>query len=263
MTWASSLTSAAVNADAPGRAAAVRALELLTAVGANPGVAELPNGSDPAQVLVEHGSAELRAALTERAQPLVDQVVEDRVRASTERMDSPEGRLAGFKDVLPLVVYLPGGQSRGQLARLAERCGVEHGVVVDATAQHLAARDMGEARRAAHDRRDDLDRGQFVAVRPAAAAGVDYPTRLSPRRTEASANGSPTHQAQSVPTRAAWRLSKLNTEAGVAAGGPGWSGRCRARAALGLSVQRCPSWLQQSPPGGIGPRSVYVLESTR
>ncbi len=194
----------AMDADASGRAAAERALGLLSGVGADPLVADLPAGSDPAQVFAEQGPAELRSALSERARPLVDQVVEDRLRPWADRLDSPEGRRAALDAVLPLIAELPGGQSRRQLARLAERCGVDHSVVVDAMAEHLAAASMGEARRAAHDRRDDLDRGQFVALSPAAAAQADYPRGPSPRRAAGGENGKST---PSPPKPAASRLA--------------------------------------------------------
>ncbi len=170
----------AMDADAPGRAAAERALRLLSEAGADPLVAELPAGSDPAQVLVEQGPDELRAALTERTSPLVDQVVADRLRGWADRMDSPEGRRAALDAVLPIVVDLPGSQTRRQLGRLAQQCQLEQSVVVDAVAEHLANSSMAAARRAARDRRDDLDRGQFVALSPAAAARADYPTEQGP-----------------------------------------------------------------------------------
>lgn len=106
----------ATDPDTAGYAAAQTAYHRLRAVGLVPWSADLPPGIDPAELLQVHGGDRLTAALTARARPLVDDLVDRRIAAWSDRLRWVEGRVGAVRAVAPLLAGLD-PQHRQRLVR--------------------------------------------------------------------------------------------------------------------------------------------------
>ena len=96
----------ATDPDPAGHAAAEAAYHRLRTVGLVPWSADLPPGIDPAELLQVHGAARLSAALTARTRPLVDDLVDQRIAAWSDRLRWVEGRVGAVRAVAPLLTGL-------------------------------------------------------------------------------------------------------------------------------------------------------------
>lgn len=118
--------------DPAGRDAAVRAYPLLRASGAWPQVAGIPAGRDPAALACEAGPAALAAALDRaHSAPLVQVVLDTKLKPWANRLQWPEGRLAALRAVIPVLATVPPDQVAQQISRLADRLGLDAGTVSD------------------------------------------------------------------------------------------------------------------------------------
>ena len=123
----------AFDADPPGRRAAVRAYHLLRARAA---AVSLPDGSDPAGYLRDHGAAAL-AGLLDSAPPLADLVIDERVAAFDRWLEFPDGAFAALHAAAPLIAGLPPDQVARQVGRLAARLNLPHPDVTEAVTTAL------------------------------------------------------------------------------------------------------------------------------
>src|SRR5690606_16536184 len=90
----------AFDADAAGRSATERGLDVLREVGLNVRVALLPEGSDPDTYIQKHGASGF-SHLVEQAVSLMEYKLQEALRGiDIERMD---GRMAAVRAILPLL----------------------------------------------------------------------------------------------------------------------------------------------------------------
>jgi DNA primase catalytic core len=112
--------------DQPGRRATAEAYEVLTdCFDANSHAlfaANMPRGTDPAELLQIHGPAALRAGLSGPSlTSLASHAIEVRLEAWERVLDGIDGRIAAVKDVAPLIRRLPRTHVADHIAKLALR----------------------------------------------------------------------------------------------------------------------------------------------
>jgi len=137
----------ATDADPAGRAAAAAAYPMLARHGVEPLGAVLPAGSDPASVLHDRGSAELTAALTDCAVPLVDLVVNHCLDGWSGHLHWPEDRVGAVRDVAPLIAALPPDAASRQAQRVARHIDTDLRLVQREVTQRIPLPHEGPARR--------------------------------------------------------------------------------------------------------------------
>ncbi|GAB7192787.1 hypothetical protein NUM3379_34960 [Kineococcus sp. NUM-3379] len=173
---------AAFDDDAAGRKAAIAAFEVLRVHDVQAMRAELPEGSDPADVLERYGFGMLAVALTGADdRPLADWVVDAQIEPWAGRLDEVLASHNAAKAAAEVISTLPREQVWRQTNRVAQRLHQPQQYVIGLVGDALADRDNARtgggasARVAARDRGDDLERGQLgdafdaVAISPAVA----------------------------------------------------------------------------------------------
>ncbi len=171
----------AFDSDPAGRQAALRAYPLLRAAGAWPTTADLPDGHDPASLTQQHGTAALTAAL-ETGRPLAEQVVEERLAGWAGRLDWPEGRIGAARDTARIIAALPPEHVGPQVARLADRLGLDPATITAAVLDALTG--------------PDTDTGPDE--HPPLQAARDQPPGIRPSPARLAAAGYPRQPALSV-----------------------------------------------------------------
>lgn len=124
----------ALDSDAAGRAAAVKAWPILAAAGiTDPHTITWP-GKDPADLVAQHGPAALRAALADTS-PLADRLVADIIdnRVSSNRY--VEERVAALRQAAPIIAALPEPHRMQAASDLAERLDLDVISVIDEIAK--------------------------------------------------------------------------------------------------------------------------------
>lgn len=112
----------AFDGDAAGRAAAVRAFELLRPIGAWPHALTLAEGLDPALMLQRQGPDALRTALhTSDQSPLADLVVDECINRYGEQLRWAEGQVSACRSAATLIATLPSEHVARQVGRLVNR----------------------------------------------------------------------------------------------------------------------------------------------
>ncbi|PKK13195.1 toprim domain-containing protein [Thermomonospora sp. CIF 1] len=117
--------------DAAGRAAALRAWEVLAKVGAPVDAVLLAEGGDPADVLRRRGPAALRGALAS-AHPLADLAVDAAVARAGGALHSPEDRVAALRAAAAVIAGMAPGHVARQVGRVAARLDLDHATVTSA-----------------------------------------------------------------------------------------------------------------------------------
>ena len=190
----------AFDADLAGRQAALRAYPLLRAAGAWPTTADLPDGHDPASLTQQHGAAALTAAL-QTARPLAELVIDERLTRWAGRLDWPDGRIGAARDAAQIIAALPPEHVGPQVARLADRLGLDPATITAAVLDALTGPDTNpghdddhEPLQAAHDQPPNAQPS------PAQLAAAGYPHQ--PALTVAAMPAtSPVGVHRSAPTR--------------------------------------------------------------
>ncbi len=118
------------DADAAGRAGALRCFAPLRARGYWPTATRLPEGEDPASLMQTSGAAALLEKL-DAAQPLVDLVVDDRIADFAETLQWAEGRVGATRSAAAVIAGLPPERVGPQIARVAAAVGVDVGSVLE------------------------------------------------------------------------------------------------------------------------------------
>ncbi|MWA04225.1 toprim domain-containing protein [Actinomadura sp. LD22] len=127
----------ALDDDAAGRSAAVRAWDVLSRVGGPLDLASLHAGQDPAGVLAARGRDALLQALRTTV-PLMDAVVDAAAARAGGPLTTPEQRLAALRAACGPIAARPSGAAR-QVVRLAARTALPAPLVTEVLADHLAA----------------------------------------------------------------------------------------------------------------------------
>ena len=164
----------AFDPDQAGRRAAVRAYHLLTPLTSNPTLVKFPAAQDAAQILQSHGPSAL-ATLLSRTQALADLVIDTEVARWDRWLQYAEGQIHALRAAAPLIAALPADSVGRQVARLADRLGLDHSTVtravIDALPEVIAKGRIASARDSATPRRPPGGR-KPVTVQ---AAGQDFP----------------------------------------------------------------------------------------
>jgi DNA primase len=148
----------AFDGDPAGRAASVRAFELLRAVGAWPHAVDMPAGQDPALLLQQHGPAGLRAALCAASRrPLADVVIDERIDRYANQLRWPEGRVSAGRAAATVIATLPAERVGRQVARLVARLDLPMATVTELVVEAVTS-----------------------PIRPAAHAGTRRPAEHKP-----------------------------------------------------------------------------------
>jgi DNA primase len=135
----------AFDPDPAGRTAAIAAYHLLSPLTGTLMAAALPGGQDPAAILRDHGADGLARALADSARPLADLVIDAEIDGWSRWLRYAEGRINALRGAAPLVAAMPSAHVARQVARLADRLGLDHATVTAAVAdalQDLPASDL-------------------------------------------------------------------------------------------------------------------------
>lgn len=125
----------AFDADRSGQRAAVSAYQRL--MFGRPSAVAFPPGSDPAQVLREHGPAVLAAMLQNQRRPLADLVVDAELDRWDRWLGFAEGRIGALRAAAAVVSAMPAWDVGRQVSRLADRLGLDHAIVTEAVTDAL------------------------------------------------------------------------------------------------------------------------------
>jgi DNA primase len=167
----------ATDNDVAGHAAAASLLPQLCKRGITATAADLPEGLDPTDVLLRHGPADLTSALLDRARPLADVVIDQRLTAWSGRLRWVEGRVGAVRDVAHLIAALPGNEIGRAVGRVADRAGVDVTTVQREVAAWIGIHDRRPAGPAGFAARSGLP---AVATPPCRPDSVNpAPPRLS------------------------------------------------------------------------------------
>ncbi len=176
----------ATDNDIAGRKAAERAYWKLVARRGDPRHLQLPEGTDPAELLAARGPQALRDALVDPP-PLARSLVDARVAAHADRLHTAEGTVIALRAVAQVIGALPPEQWPAHIDHLQSRLDIAPG------STHLEVLDAGQAWTADPSGRARqqlqglavtaaVESQQAAAVRPAAArthsAGASGPQPL-------------------------------------------------------------------------------------
>jgi DNA primase len=111
----------ALDADAAGRKAAVRAYDHLAHLTSDLSTVTFPDGCDPAQMLQNDGPPALRAILTTSIRPLADLVVDARIHewSRSEDLIFTEQQMGALRAAAKVIATMPADHVGPQAARLA------------------------------------------------------------------------------------------------------------------------------------------------
>jgi DNA primase len=127
----------AFDPDRAGHRAALGAYPLLSPLTENLTAAALPAGKDPAQILCEDSPAELADMLTGHAQPLADLVIDAEVDRWNRWLQFATGQISALHAAAPLIAAMPPAHVARQVARLADRLGLDHAIITEAVTDAL------------------------------------------------------------------------------------------------------------------------------
>ena len=182
---------AAFDGDEAGRRASLRSYGLLRQVGAWPTALDLPAGQDPASLVLEHGTAGLRAALLASAsKPLADLVVDDRITRHNLRW--VEGQLAAGRDATAVVATMPPEQVSRQIMRIVAQTKLGAGTVSDLLTDAVTAPSRQPG--------DNAGQSQPPTRRPGPAGSTPEPASAAPPAAKARARSA--QSSQTAPQRA-------------------------------------------------------------
>ena len=108
----------------------------LLAAGAWPTTTNLPAGHDPASLTQQHEAAALTTAL-QAVRPLAELVIDERLAGWAGRLHWPEGRIGAARDTAQIIAALPPEHVGPQVARLADRLGLDPATITAAVLDAL------------------------------------------------------------------------------------------------------------------------------
>jgi DNA primase catalytic core len=128
----------AFDGDPAGMRAAVTAYRLLSPLTGRIGSVVLVGGQDPAQILADHGPAVLASILGHCVRPLADLVIDAHLARWERGLRFAEGRIGALRAVAPVIAGLAPADVARQVARLAQRLGLDYPTVTEAVADAAA-----------------------------------------------------------------------------------------------------------------------------
>jgi DNA primase len=128
---------AAFDADRAGNQAAIRAYHLLAPLTTKLAAVSLPAGSDPAQILRDHGPRALAAMLSHRTRPLADLVTDAEVNRWNRWLEYPGGQISALRATAPLIAAMPPPHVARQVTRLAHCLRLGYATVTEAVTDAL------------------------------------------------------------------------------------------------------------------------------
>lgn len=130
----------AFDADPAGQRAAVRAYDLLSPFTGNVDTVDFPPGQDPAYVLAGEGPASLAGMLAGHTHPLADMVIDAEVDRWDRWLPYAEGQINALRATACLIAAMPPHHVARQVARLADRLGLNHALVTEVVTDALSMR---------------------------------------------------------------------------------------------------------------------------
>ncbi|HET9895840.1 MAG TPA: toprim domain-containing protein [Streptosporangiaceae bacterium] len=130
----------ALDNDTAGQHATVRAYRLLSRLASRIEAVDLAPASDPAQVLRDHGPAELGAALACRRYPLADLVIDASIEPWSRWLGFAEGQIGALRAAAGVVASMPPPDVGRQVARIAARLDLSYAIVTTAVTDALTQR---------------------------------------------------------------------------------------------------------------------------
>ncbi|HLS91399.1 MAG TPA: DNA primase [Limnochordia bacterium] len=151
----------AYDADAAGRAATLRGLELLEGEGLRVKVATLPEGHDPDSLVREEGLGAF-LELIEASLPLVEYKMNEALRGAD--LNTVQGRMEATERLLPILASVSNPVGReGYIVQLAARLGVSVRSLQQAFEEYLAKRETPPGAPGGGERlRHNLSRGRYT-----------------------------------------------------------------------------------------------------
>jgi DNA primase len=134
----------AFDSDDAGRRAAINAYHLLSLVTDRIAMVNLPAGSDPAQILRDHGPVALAELLTRSRLPLADLVIDAEIDKWSRWLSFAEGQIGALRAIAPVIAAMPPRDVARQVARLAHRLSLDHATVTEAVTDALTQLISGE-----------------------------------------------------------------------------------------------------------------------
>ena len=134
----------AFDGDDAGRRAAINAYQLLSPLTDRIATANLPAGSDPAQILHDHGPAALAELLARSRLPLADLVIDAGIDKWSRWLSFAEGQIGALRAIAPVIAPMPPRDVGRQVARLAQRLSLDHATVTEAVTDALTQLISGE-----------------------------------------------------------------------------------------------------------------------
>jgi DNA primase (bacterial type) len=155
----------AMDGDAPGRAAALKAGEQLRQIGLDVRIAALPNGSDPAEHLARP-DASTDPFRAENAMPLLTAHAEQAIALQGDRMQWVEGRLGALHAIAGYLATYPPSYAARQVGWLAAMLDVEPSTVTHelAGAFRAGSRPSDARRFEPAERGIELDRDRILGA---------------------------------------------------------------------------------------------------
>lgn len=185
----------ALDADHAGHEATLRAYDLLAPREGPLDAAQLPAGTDPAD-MADHPDA-LRTLLADPShlQPLADVVIDDRLARWEHLPATLETSIGALRSAAPVLAELPPDQVSARVPGLADRLGLAHETVTTEVTEALTDADTLVARIAARTPRGDHHphaaeppRGVYSqGAEPARLAGVSFPRPTTPAADRSAA----------------------------------------------------------------------------
>jgi len=194
----------AFDPDQAGHRAAVSAYRLLAPLTEHALAVVLPAGQDPAQILRDHDPDALARVLDSRTRPLADLAVDAEISLWSPWLRHAEGQISALRAAAPLVATLPSSQVARQVARLADRLGLDHAIVTEAVTGALT---------------------EVITTGQAALGGRSTAPRGDRRHRHAAAVRAASRDSPAGPWQAI-------TQAATGPSGPGQAGSCVPRSAL-------------------------------
>ena len=230
----------ALDADAAGQKAMLRAQEVAAGRQLRILVAAMPEGVDPAEMVIAEGGAERFRALVDGAIDLAEFQV-GLILAGVD-MTSPRDRDRGLSEAAPVLAQVPPGATRQELMRrVSEKLQIDSSVVLgrvtEAEERGSAARDAAE--RPASGSHQPPPPGQPVET----PAGVDSPS---------SATGPPTALSRRERSER-WLLAMCVAKPDE---GREWLGKLDTRHLSSPLIERTVEWLKEhldDPAAGLDP----------
>jgi DNA primase len=127
----------AFDADRAGNQAAIRTYHLLAPLTTKLAAVSVPAGSDPAQILRDHGPRALAEMLASRRRPLADLVTDSEVDRWSRWLEYPGGQIGALRATAPLIAAMPPPHVARQVTRLAHRLGLGYATVTEAVTDTL------------------------------------------------------------------------------------------------------------------------------